>query len=422
MIGARLARLGVPAIILERRARPGDSWRHRYASLATHDPVWMNHLPYIPFPSHWPTYFPKDKLADWLEMYVKVMELNYWGGSACTGAAYDEGEGVWRVTVDKGGAEVTLRPRQLVLATGVHGAPFVPDFPGAASFKGPQVHSGNYKGDEEWEGLRCVVIGSNNSAHDICHDLWERGALPTMIQRTSTHVTRSAVWQDMYLKPLYSEEALASGMTTDKADMIFASIPYRVHAVLDVPTYTAMAKRDAPFYKRLTDVGFLLDFGEDGSGLFMKWLRRGAGFYIDTGASDLISSGDIGLKSSVGVDSIGEASVKLTDGTVLPADVIVYATGWASLSDSLGKMTSPEVAGKVGRCWGLGSNTTGDPGPWEGELRNMYKPTAQRGLWIFGGSFMQCRFYSQFLALQVKARMEGLHTPVYGGPEVATAN
>ena len=43
-----------------------------------HDPVWYDHLPYIPFPEHWPVFTPKDKMGDWLEMYAKVMELNYW--------------------------------------------------------------------------------------------------------------------------------------------------------------------------------------------------------------------------------------------------------------------------------------------------------------------------------------------------------
>ena len=82
-LGARLKRLDVPTIILESNARPGDSWRNRYKSLVLHDPVWYDHLPYLPFPDDWPIFTPKDKLADWLEAYVKIMELNYWGSSTC---------------------------------------------------------------------------------------------------------------------------------------------------------------------------------------------------------------------------------------------------------------------------------------------------------------------------------------------------
>ena len=85
-LGARLRQLGVPTIIVERNERPGDSWRKRYKSLALHDPVWYDHLPYLPFPASWPVFSPKDKIGDWLEMYAKVMELNYWGSTTCKSA------------------------------------------------------------------------------------------------------------------------------------------------------------------------------------------------------------------------------------------------------------------------------------------------------------------------------------------------
>ena len=126
-LGARLRQLGVPAIIVERNERPGDSWRKRYKSLALHDPVWYDHLPYIPFPANWPVFSPKDKIGDWLEMYAKVMELNYWGSTACK-SAVREGDG-WAVVVDRAGEEVTLRPRQLVLALGASGLPERPRDP-----------------------------------------------------------------------------------------------------------------------------------------------------------------------------------------------------------------------------------------------------------------------------------------------------
>ena len=61
-LGARLKRLGVPTIIIEKNERPGDSWRKRYKSLCLHDPVWYDHLPYLPFPDHWPIFSPKDKI------------------------------------------------------------------------------------------------------------------------------------------------------------------------------------------------------------------------------------------------------------------------------------------------------------------------------------------------------------------------
>jgi putative flavoprotein involved in K+ transport len=414
VLGARLKQLEVPTIIIEKNSRPGDSWRNRYRSLCLHDPVWYDHLPYLPFPDHWPIFSPKDKIGDWLEMYTKVMELNYWVSTECQSARYDEATQEWTVTVVRGGETVVLRPKQLVLATGMSGIPNVPEIPGASTFKGRQHHSSKHTSGEEFSGKRCVVVGSCNSAHDICADLWEHGADVTMIQRSSTHVAKSDSLMELALGGIYSEAAVKSGITTDIADLIFASVPYKIMHTFHIPVYQEIARRDADLYARLKKAGFLLDFGEDGSGLFMKYLRRGSGYYIDVGASELIAEGKIKLKSGVGIERIKEQSLVLSDGTELPADLIVYATGYGSMNGWAARIISQEVADRVGKCWGLGSDTKKDPAPWEGELRNMWKPTRQPSLWFQGGNLHQSRHYSQFLALQIKARLEGISTPVYG--------
>src|SRR5262249_860872 len=154
----------------------------------------------------------------------------------------------------------------------------------------------------EFPGKKCVVLGSNNSAHDICADLWEHGADVTMIQRTSTHVSRSDTLMELGLGSLYSEAALRAGITTDTADLIFASIPYKIPHPFQIPIYQEIARRDAAFYERLSNAGFMLDWGDDESGLFMKYLRRGSGYYIDVGASELIADGKIKLKSGVTIE------------------------------------------------------------------------------------------------------------------------
>ena len=146
----------------------------------------------------------------------------------------------------------------------------------------------------------------------------------------------------------------------------------------------------------------------------MKAWRTGSGYYIDVGASDLIASGAIAIRSGVEIRRVKARSVELTDGAELPADFIVMATGFQSMNRALAPIISEEVADKVGKCWGLGSGVAGDPGPWEGEPRNMWRPTQQPGLWFHGGNLHLSRHFSQFLALQLKARMEGLDTPVYG--------
>jgi len=416
-LGARLRQLNVPTIIVEKNDRPGDSWRKRYKTLCLHDPVWYDHLPYIDFPKNWPVFSPKDKIGDWLEFYTKVMELNYWTRTTAKKATWDDKAKEWTVIVDRDGEEVVLRPKQLVFATGMSGKPNIPQFKGAERFKGEQHHSSQHPGPDGYVGKKVVVIGSNNSAHDICAALYEAGVDVTMVQRSSTHIVRSDTLMEIGLGGLYSEQAVQNGITTAKADLIFASIPYKVLPQFQLPLAEQMKERDKDFYEALEKAGFELDWGADGTGLFMKYLRRGSGYYIDIGASQLVIDGKIKLARGQVVE-ITENSVILDNGKELPADVIVYATGYSSMNGWVADIIDQETADRVGKCWGLGSDTPKDPGPWEGELRNMWKPTQQEALWFHGGNLHQSRHYSQFLALQLKARKEEIPTPVYGLQQV----
>ncbi len=407
-LAARLRRLNVPTLVVDAHPTPGDAWRKRYKSLYLHDPIFLDHFPYLPFPDHWPLYSSKDKMGDWLEIYARVMEIAFWGSTRCTGAHYDEASGEWTVAVERKGEALTLRPRQLVLATGLSGAKHIPDIPGADRFRGTQYHSADHTGGIDMTGKRAVVIGSNNSAHDICVDLWEHESDVTMIQRSPTIVVRASTMGEGAKSIPYAQPDIP----TDFADLMGATVPFRPRTQNEKAFTDFLRQIDAPFYERLEKSGFLLGHGEDETGFFMAYYRRAAGYYIDVGASELIATGEIRLQIGEPVEIMPDG-VKMADGSLLPADLIVYATGYQPMSRWVAELISPEVERKVGPCWGLGSGTHGDPGPWEGELRNMWKPTAQEGLWFQGGNLMQSRFHSLHLALQIKARMEGLPTPVY---------
>src|SRR5207253_3419233 len=138
----------------------------RYKSLCLHDPVWYDHLPYIPFPDHWPIFSPKDKIADWLEMYTRVMELDYWTSTECLRASHEDGE--WKVEVLRNGEPITLKPKHLVLATGMSGFPSAPLIRGEASFRragGLIFHSSEFTSGAAYKGKNCIVVGSSTSAH-----------------------------------------------------------------------------------------------------------------------------------------------------------------------------------------------------------------------------------------------------------------
>ncbi len=415
MLGARLKQLGVPTVIVEKNPKAGDSWRNRYRSLVLHDPVWYDHLPYIPFPPHWPVFTPKDKMGDWLEMYVKVMELNYWGGTECVSASFDDSEKRWTVKLLRDGKPVTLRPAQLVFATGAYGPPKFIQLPDAEAFKGEILHSSQYSDGTKYKGNKVVVIGAASSGHDVSVDLWEAGADVTIVQRSPTTVVRSETLMELAFDT-YSEAAVAAGIDVDTADLLGAATPFALQPAKQRALYDKIRARDAAFYDKLQATGFLLDFGHDETGLMMKAYRTGSGYYVDVGASQLIIDGEIKIKSGVEIETLTPTGIRFADGTTIAADVIIQSTGFQSMHEVVAKIVSREIADEIGTCWGLGSGTRNDPGPWHGELRNMYKPVAQENLWFQGGNLALSRFFSKFLALQIKARMEGLGTLVYRTP------
>ena len=409
-LGAQLADTGVPYLIAEKEPRVGDQWRSRYKSLVLHDPVWYDHMPFIPFPDDWPVFTPKDMMGDWLEAYAERLSLNIWTNTEFTGARFDENRRGWDVTVHNADKDVTLTPSHLVVALGISGFPNLPVFGGQEAFLGDQHHSSSFAGGEGMAGKNVVVIGSNNSAHDIAADLAANGASPVMVQRSSTLVVRQKDYCGKVLGALYSQEAVDKGITTDKADILTAASPIRLLEQQHRLIWDDIRKNRKTYYQRLTDAGFNLDFAEDGTGLGMKYRRTASGYYIDVGAAEMVVDGRIGVRSGATVDRVTESGVRLSTGEVLPADTIVYATGFGNMTDWVSTLISSEVSEVVGPCWGYGSGTKGDPGPWLGELRNMWMPTAQEGLWFMGGNLAQARYYSRLLGLQLCARYLGIES------------
>lgn len=415
ILGARLRQQGVPSLIVEANERPGDNWRKRYRTLQLHNPVWENHLPYLPFPDNWPIYMSKDKYADWLESYTQIMELNYWGSSEVKKATYDTESKTWDVRIRRGNEETVVRPKQLVFATGSHSIPQRPAIPGQEIFEGIQEHSSEHSGPDDMHGKKVVVVGSGTSAHDICAALASRDVDVTMIQRSPTFVVKPRSFNRHTLGDLYSAEAVESGLDHEKADLLAQSIPYRLFFGVHKNGVDQIRNDDADFYRELEDTGFLLDFGPRGSGLFGRALTGVNNYYIDVGASQMIIEGRIKVESGAGVSQLTEHSVILDDGREVEADAIVYATGFRSMYGTAAEIISTEVADRIGGFGGIGSGESStDPGPWEGEIRNMWKPVPHEALWFHSGLIAHARAYSRPLALQLKARMAGIPTPVYG--------
>jgi cation diffusion facilitator CzcD-associated flavoprotein CzcO len=391
-IAARLSQLGIDTLIVDRHNRIGDNWRTRYHSLTLHNEVFVNHLPYLPFPPNFPVYIPKDKLANWFEFYVDAMELNFWTGTELVGGSYDDKGKRWNVTLKRDGKTRVMHPRHLIFATGVSSIPAYPALPGLKDFAGTVVHSGAFEDAETWRGRKALVLGTGTSGHDVAQELQAHGADVTIIQRSKTYVVSLKEAQSVYA--IYSE-----GIPFDDCDLLATSLPY---PVLQRSYQLSTAKGravDKELLERLAARGFRLWFGEDETGFQMMYLRRGGGYYFNVGCSELIIAGKVKLMQFADIDTFTAGGALLKDGSTVPCELLVLATGYKNQQETARRYLGDTIADTIGPVWGF------DDG---GELRNMWRRTAQQGLWFTAGSLAQCRIFSRYLALQIKALELGL--------------
>jgi thioredoxin reductase len=393
-IAARLGLLGVDTLIVDQRARVGDIWRERYHSLALHNQVKLNHMPYLPWPPNWPKYLPKDMIAGWLETYAWAMECNVWNSTSFLGADYDEEKGEWiaRVRLEDG-TERVMRPRNLVMANGIAGRPMTPKLPGLDTFKGTVMHTHDYREGARWKGKKVLIVGVGTSAHDVAQDLHGHGAQVKMIQRGSATVA-SVKAAGMVHSVYYDED-----LPLEDCDMIALASSYPLLVKGYQAAVVKMKEVDKDLLDGLAAVGFKLDWGDDETGHQMKFRRRHGGYYLNCGCSELIADGEIGLIQHEDTADFVETGLLMRDGSVEEADLIVTATGYQSQESVVREMLGYEIADRVGQIWGIAPN---------GEIANMFVETPQPGLWFAGGGFAHSRIYSHFVAMGIKTREMGL--------------
>lgn len=397
-----LKRIGLDTLVIDKEQRIGDNWRLRYNGLKLHNKTPVNHLRYLPFPPTWPDYIPKDKIANWLESYVDIMEIDFWTQTTFEGAKYDEATQTWTAKIRRADGSVrNLRPKHIVLATSVSGVPNIPKVETIENFGGQVLHSSQFAAGAKWNDKSVVVLGTGTSAHDICQELQAHGARATMVQRSPTmviNVDPSA--------QLYDKTYLGEGPHIDVRDLLNSGVPLEVMKVSHKLITDEVRKLDAPLLDRLEKAGFRLEFGEGGTGWPLKFRTRGGGYYFNVGCSELIADGKIGLIQSIDIKQFVANGLELTDGSILQADLVVLATGYKGQEHIVRSLLGEDVAERVGPIWGFNDETQ--------ELRNMWTRTGQPGLWFTGGAFSQCRIYSRFIALQIDAIESGRLAKVAG--------
>jgi putative flavoprotein involved in K+ transport len=381
--------LDIDTLVVDKLPRIGDNWRVRYHSLALHNQIQVNHLPYMPFPPTWPKYIPKDMLGDWLEMYAVAMELNCWSNTEFAGGSYDDAKGRWTARLRLAdGTERVMHPRHIILSNGTNGIAHMPDIPGLKDFAGDMFHSHGFKSGAPWSGKKALVLGTGNSGHDVAQDLHSHGVDTTIIQRGSTTVVSIEPSAKMNYA-LYEE-----GPPLEDCDLIGTATTYP----LMIRGYQAGVKRmveaDKAMIEGLKSIGYKWDIGEDETGHQMKYRRRCGGYYLDAGCSQLLIDGEIGLLQFDKIERFVPEGALLKDGSIKHADLLVLATGYHTQQEMVRRLLGDETADRVGQVWGIDD---------QGEMANMWKRTRQPGLWFMGGGLTQSRIYSRYVALQIKA-------------------
>ncbi|TVY54698.1 putative indole-3-pyruvate monooxygenase YUCCA3 [Lachnellula cervina] len=383
-LGARLKAMGLSSLLIDKNERV----------------VQYTHMAFLPFPSNWPLFTPKDKLGDFFESYASLMELNVWTKTTISSASFDDAAKIWTITVTRGdGTTRTLHPKHVVFATGHAGEAKIPSFPGQDTFKGLAHHASFHQDAKlagDMKGKKVVVVGTGNSGHDISQNYQSAGADVTMVQRAGTYVISASKGLFMLHEGMYDE----TGPPIEDADIAGQSLPIPAQFTLNVGLTEKIKEAEKESLDGLVKAGFKLDFGDDKSGIYRKYITRGGGYYIDIGASQLIIDGKVKVQQSPnGISHFEPNALVLADGTKLEADVVVLATGYDNMRTSARKVFGDEIASRCKDVWDLDE---------EGEVNAMWRPSGHPNFWFMGGSLALCRTYSRFVALQIMAVEKGL--------------
>jgi cation diffusion facilitator CzcD-associated flavoprotein CzcO len=395
IMGARLDRLGVSYLVVDKHARPGDGWRGRYSSLALHTPTCVNDMPYVRQPETFPGFLSKDQWGNYVDAYADMMHINYWGKTEFVTGTFDEEARQWTVKLRvSDGSMRTMHPKQIVTALGYTGTePSIPDLPGIADFGGQVIHSSKFSTGADYRGQRVMVIGSATSGHDISLDLADHDAAVFMGQRGPACVVPIDEAENFnldYLNPAFTVEEIDQRRNSA---FVYPLLLRRAQAE------TERTEREyAEMFDGLRKAGMTLTIGDEKAGWIHRLHKTFSGYYLDVGASQAIVDGRIKIIQMANVDRFVSRGVRLNDGNVIELDTVVMATGYRNVQTTIARLFGEEVADRVGPIGGIAD---------DGEHRNMARPTRQPHLWMLFGGIMDARKMSEVLALQIVAQLDG---------------
>ncbi|PNP57323.1 hypothetical protein FNYG_15229 [Fusarium nygamai] len=393
-IGVRLKALGVESVLIEAEDAVGGNWTSRYDSAKLHTGKYFSHLPFENTfaGDEWPYFLRGKDLAKGYRDYVKRYQLDVRTSTTVEQAKWLENSASWMVKISCRGKHSAIEAKHVVFAIGAGGQhPKMPYIPNREAFKGISLHSKEYRNAKQWKGKRGVVVGTANTGHDVAIDMVEADLTSvTMVQRNPTMVVPWAWFGEAHNR-LYHSKAI-----TSESDRRELSLPVSFYHKTSMAAVRKLSAAQPEKFDALERAGFRVERYPDA---WKVQFERQGGAYLDVGGSQLIIDGKIKMKSGAIARFIPDG-LEFHDGSKLEADVIVWSTGFENdmrtiISDIVGK----EMEEKIEHHWYLDK---------EGEIRGAFKPVGQPRLWYTAGGFAIARFYSRFLALQIKADLEGV--------------
>ncbi|MEU1277325.1 NAD(P)/FAD-dependent oxidoreductase [Streptomyces sp. NPDC005805] len=344
-VAAALRGRGVRAVVLERSGAVGASWRGHYDRLRLHTTRRLSALPGLPIPRAGGRWVARDDLVDYLDAYAEHHELEIVTGVEVSRIERADGSD-WLLRAS-GGRELT--GRAVVVATGHHHTPRIPDWPGREAFTPELIHSRDYRNPGPYAGKDVLVVGAGNTGAEIAVDLARGGAARVRLAvRTAPHVVRRSTM----------------GWPSQRSAILIRRLPLpvadgagRVLTRLTVPDLTAHG------------------LPRPATGLATR-ARAGATPVLDPGLTAAVREGAVEVVAAV--ESFEDTKVTLADGTLLAPDAVIAATGYRpALEGLVGHLDVLDPSGRPrvrgGRCTAgaPGLYFTGFTNPISGMLREL---------------------------------------------------
>lgn len=293
-MAGHLRQLGLPFELLEQSEQVGHAWHHHYDRLHLHTVKELSHLPFLPFPEHYPRYVSRQDFCDYLVAYARHFDIRPQFGQEVIRIEREHGH--WRVDTRAGQSR---RSPQVIVAIGVNRVPHRPELPGEQAFRGEILHSRAYRRAEPFRSKRVLVVGMGNTGAEIALDLAEQGVEVALSVRNPVNI----VPRDAFGRP--------TQLTAHK----LARLPHW------------LGDRIGNAVQRLT-VGDLSRYGLRISPMSpAKQLRvTGKTPVIDLGTVAMIKAGKITVYP--GIEQMEAAAIRFRDGRTAPFEAVILATGY----------------------------------------------------------------------------------------------